>query len=118
MTEYSRRGGAAERIQAVPVLSEKLSENEERILLFLARQASSVTLPDIIRGLEMERGDLRNTLRRLYRRRFIVISRGIRSIPDTYLLSGGARLYVRHHLLHDTVDRLPIETLTAANQRR
>ena len=55
-------------------------------------------------------------MRSLYRRRFLVISRGIGQIEDTYLLSQHARDYTRSHLLPESPRRLPIEALTPTGQ--
>ncbi len=91
--------------------------DEERVMLVLAWAERSMTLSELSSSLETSAEDLREAMRSLYRRRFLLISRGIGQIKDTYLLSQPARAYVRRYLLPETPRKLPIETLTAASKR-
>ena len=91
--------------------------DEERVMLVLAWAERSMTLTELSASLETSADDLRAAMRSLYRRQFLLISRGIGQIRDTYLLSKPAREYVRRHLLPETPSKLPIETLTAAGKR-
>ena len=92
--------------------------DEERVILFLAQAKRSMTLSELSAGLEIHAEDLREAMRSLYRHHFLLISRGIGQIKDTYLLSQPARAYARRHLLPDTPRELPIETITITNGRR
>ena len=96
----------------------RLSPDEERVLLVLARAERSITLTEISGRLETSPEGLRDAMRSLYRRRFLVISRGIGKIEDTYLLSQHARDYARSHLLPESPRRLPIEAVTPTDRRR
>lgn len=87
-------------------------------MLALAWAEHSMTLSELSAGLEVSAEDLREAMRSLYRRHFLLISRGIRQIEDTYLLSRPAREYVSRYLLPETPRELPIETLRIANRRR
>ena len=98
--------------------ADRLSADEERVLLVLARAAKSLTMTEVSDQLETPPDALRDALRSLYRRRFLVISRGIGQIEDTYLLSQHARDYTRHNLLPDAPRHVAIEALTPANRRR
>lgn len=92
--------------------------DEERVILFLAHAKRSMTLSELSAGLETSAEDLREAMRSLYRRHFLLVSRGIGEIKDTYLLSQPARAYARRYLLPDTPRKLPIETVTITNGRR
>ena len=92
--------------------------DEERVILFLAQAKRSMTLSELSAGLEISAEDLREAMRSLYRRHFLLVSRGIGQIKDTYLLSRPARAYVRSYLLPDTPRELPIEVLTTTSRRR
>ncbi len=94
------------------------SADEERVMLALAWAEHSMTLSELSAGLEISAEDLREAMRSLYQRHFLLISRGIRQIEDTYLLSRPARKYVSRYLLPETPPELPIETLRIANKRR
>ena len=96
----------------------RLSPDEERVLLVLARAERSITLTEISGRLETSPEGLRDAMRSLYRRRFLVISRGIGKIEDTYLLSQHARDYARSHLLPESPRRLPIEAVTPTTRLR
>ena len=98
--------------------TDRLSADEERVLLVLARAERSITLTEISGRLETSPEGLRDAMRSLYRRRFLVISRGIGKIEDTYLLSQHARDYARSHLLPESPRRLPIEALTPTTRLR
>ena len=91
--------------------------DEERVMLVLAWAERSMTLSELSASLETSAEDLREAMRSLYRRQFLLISRGIGQIRDTYLLSQPARAYVRRHLLPETPRKLPIENLTATSKR-
>ena len=108
MVQASAQGSATDR----------LSADEERVLLVLARAAKSLTMTEVSGQLETPPDALRDALRSLYRRRFLVISRGIGAIEDTYLLSQHARDYARHHLLPDAPRHVAIEALTPATRLR
>ena len=88
--------------------------DEERVILVLAQADRSLTLPELSARLETSAEDLREAMRSLYRRHFLLVSRGIGQIEDTYLLSQPARAYARHSLLPDTPRKLPIEPRKAA----
>ena len=92
--------------------------DEERVMLALAWAEHSMTLSELSASLETSAEDLREAMRSLYRRHFLLISRGIRQIEDTYLLSQPARAYVRRYLLPETPRKLPIEELKIAKRRR
>ncbi|MYD36820.1 MAG: hypothetical protein F4X20_07445 [Dehalococcoidia bacterium] len=96
----------------------RYSADEERVMLALAWADHSMTLSELSASLETSAEDLREAMRSLYRRHFLLISRGIRQIEDTYLLSRPARDYVSRHLLPKTPSKLPIEELRIANRRR
>ena len=98
--------------------TDRLSADEERVLLVLARAERSITLTEISGRLETSPEGLRDAMRSLYRRRFLVISRGIGKIEDTYLLSQHARDYARSHLLPESPRRLPIEAVTPTTRLR
>ncbi len=102
---------------AMPPETHRLSPDEERVLIVLAQSAHSVTLKGITDRLETAPTDLRDALRSLYRRRFLVISRGVGPSEDTYLLSRTARTYTRCHLLADLPHGLPIESLGSQDTR-
>ena len=92
--------------------------DEERVILVLAWAERSMTLRELSASLETSAESLREAMRSLYRRHFLLVSRGIGQIEDTYLLSRPARLYARRYLLPETPRELPIETLSTPNKRR
>lgn len=92
--------------------------DEERAMLVLARAKRSMTLPELSAALETSAEDLREAMRSLYQRHFLLISRGIGQFEDTYLLSQTARTYARRYLLPEMPRELPIEALTITNGRR
>ena len=87
-------------------------------MLFLAWAERSMTLRELSEGLEISADDLREAMRTLYLRHFLLVSRGVGKIEDTYLLSQPARKYVRHYLLPEAPRALPMETLTTTGKRR
>ena len=92
--------------------------DEERVMLFLAQAERSMTLRELSAGLETSAEDLREAMRSLYRRHFLLISRGIGQIEDTYLLSQSARKYVLRYLLPEAPRELPIEVIRTTEKRR
>ena len=87
-------------------------------MLFLAQAERSMTLRELSAGLETSAEDLREAMRSLYRRHFLLVSRGIGQIEDTYLLPQPARKYVRRYLLPETLGELPIEVPRITEKRR
>ncbi len=83
--------------------------DEERVILVLAQADRSLTLPELSARLETPDEDLHEAMRSLYRRHFLLVSRGIGQIEDTYLLSQPARAYARLSLLPDAPRALPID---------
>ena len=94
-----------------------LSADEERVMLALARAESSLGLRELGARLEIPGENLRNAMQSLYQRHFLLVSRGIGQLEDTYLLSQPARAYARRSLMPDAPRELSIETLTTTDKR-
>ena len=80
-------------------------DDENRVLLALALAPSSLHLNEVADRLEINRGRLIRALERLYKRRYILVSRGIGPIADTYVLTEAARAHIRSHIPGAAVPR-------------
>ena len=80
-------------------------DDENRMLLALVHASSSLSLEELAGRLEIGRGRLIRALQRLYERRYILVSRGIGPISDTYVLTEAARAHIRSHIPGAAVPR-------------
>ena len=105
-------------VNGTAAMKDTLSVDEQRLILLLAWSERSRSWEELSSQLETPRDDLRDAIDSLLQRRFLVVSRGIGSLDDTYVLTKAARAYARRNLLPDAPRSLPIEELTPADKRR
>ena len=91
-------------------------QDENRVLLALVHETSSLPLEELASRLEIGDERLRQALERLHERNYVQISYGLGPIADTYILTPAARAYIRRQM--PSADVPPVESGSATGWRR